>query len=98
MASQKNNFTISNSDVLGVTVEAFKKAFADHIHHTLARDEHTVTEHEKFVGLFAVAEVLYAALYEGKVDQSQNKVTRVHMTRRDWKRSVPAWLRGTIIG
>jgi putative tricarboxylic transport membrane protein len=50
------------------------------------------------VGLFAVAEVLYAALYEGKVDQSQNKVTRVHMTRRDWKRSVPAWLRGTIIG
>lgn len=50
------------------------------------------------VGLFAVAEVLYAALYEGKVDQSQNKMTRVHMTRRDWKRSVPAWLRGTIIG
>ena len=50
------------------------------------------------VGLFAVAEVLYAALYEGKVDQSQNQVTRVHMTRRDWKRSVPAWLRGTIIG
>lgn len=50
------------------------------------------------VGLFAVAEVLYAALYEGKIDQSQNKVTRVHMTRRDWKRSVPAWLRGTIIG
>ena len=26
MASQKNKFTISNSDVLGVTVEAFKKA------------------------------------------------------------------------
>ncbi len=45
-----------------------------------------------------MAEVLYAALYEGKVDQSQNQVTRVHMTRRDWKRSVPAWLRGTVIG
>lgn len=50
------------------------------------------------VGLFAVAEVLYAALYEGKVVPSQNKVTRVHMTARDWKRSIPAWLRGTAIG
>ncbi|MBP7647490.1 MAG: tripartite tricarboxylate transporter permease, partial [Comamonas sp.] len=50
------------------------------------------------VGLFAVAEVLYAALYEGKVVPSQNKVTRVHMSRRDWKRSVPAWIRGTVIG
>lgn len=50
------------------------------------------------VGLFAVAEVLYAALYEGKVVQTQNKVTQVHMTRRDWRRSVPAWLRGTVIG
>lgn len=50
------------------------------------------------VGLFAVAEVLYAALYEGKVVETQNQVSRVHMTRRDWKRSVPAWLRGTVIG
>ena len=50
------------------------------------------------VGLFAVAEVLYAALYEGKVIPSQNQVTKVHMTARDWKRSIPAWLRGTAIG
>ena len=50
------------------------------------------------VGLFAVAEVLYAALYEGKVVETQNKVARVHMTRLDWKRSWPAWLRGTVIG
>jgi putative tricarboxylic transport membrane protein len=50
------------------------------------------------VGLFAVAEVLYAALFEGKVEESQNKLTRVHMTARDWKRSWPAWIRGTIIG
>ncbi|CAN7188168.1 tripartite tricarboxylate transporter permease [Pseudorhodoferax sp. LjRoot39] len=50
------------------------------------------------VGLFAVAEVLYAVLYEGKVAESQNKLSRVHMTARDWKRSVPAWLRGTAIG
>lgn len=50
------------------------------------------------VGLFAVAEVLYAALYEGRVVESQNKLSRVHMTGRDWKRSIPAWLRGTAIG
>lgn len=50
------------------------------------------------VGLFAVAEVLYAVLYEGKVVEGQNKLSRVHMTSRDWKRSIPAWLRGTAIG
>ncbi len=50
------------------------------------------------VGLFAVAEVLYAALYEGRVQESRNAMGRVHMTQRDWKRSVPAWLRGTAIG
>jgi putative tricarboxylic transport membrane protein len=50
------------------------------------------------VGLFAVAEVLYAALYEGKVVESQNKMSKVYMTKRDWRRSIPAWLRGTAIG
>jgi putative tricarboxylic transport membrane protein len=50
------------------------------------------------VGLFAVAEVLYAALYEGKSVEEQNKLSRVHMSPRDWKRSIPAWLRGTAIG
>ncbi|MEG3063488.1 MAG: tripartite tricarboxylate transporter permease [Comamonas sp.] len=50
------------------------------------------------VGLFAVAEVLYAALYEGRTKDTQNHMGRVHMTRLDWKRSVPAWLRGTVIG
>ncbi|QRF55280.1 tripartite tricarboxylate transporter permease [Variovorax paradoxus] len=50
------------------------------------------------VGLFAVAEVLYAVLYEGRVVEGQNKLTRVHMTKRDWKRSIPAWLRGAAIG
>lgn len=50
------------------------------------------------VGLFAVAEVLYAALYEGRVQESQNKLSRVHMSKRDWRRSVPAWLRGTALG
>ncbi|MGE0497393.1 MAG: tripartite tricarboxylate transporter permease [Ramlibacter sp.] len=50
------------------------------------------------VGLFAVAEVLYAAIYEGRTSETQNAMSRVHMTARDWKRSVPAWLRGTAIG
>ncbi|MDB5966275.1 MAG: protein of unknown function transrane [Polaromonas sp.] len=50
------------------------------------------------VGLFAVAEVLYAVLYEGKTVEEQNKLSRVHMTGRDWRRSIPAWLRGTAIG
>ena len=50
------------------------------------------------VGLFAVAEVLYAVLYEGKVVEGQNNLSRVHMSKRDWKRSIPAWLRGTAIG
>ncbi len=50
------------------------------------------------VGLFAVAEAMYAVLYEGRVVESQNKLSRVHMTGRDWRRSWPAWLRGTAIG
>jgi putative tricarboxylic transport membrane protein len=50
------------------------------------------------VGLFAVAEALYAVLYEGRVADSQNKMSKVYMSGRDWRRSIPAWLRGTAIG
>jgi len=50
------------------------------------------------VGLFAVGECLYTALYEGKSNQHLNKMTSVHMTRAEWRRSWPAWLRGTAIG
>ena len=50
------------------------------------------------VGLFAVAEVLHAALFEGRRVETQNRLTRVHMSARDWRRSVPAWLRGAAIG
>ncbi|RZJ00807.1 MAG: tripartite tricarboxylate transporter permease [Rubrivivax sp.] len=50
------------------------------------------------VGLFAVSEVLYAALFEGRVSETRNTMSRVHMTRLDWKRSIPAWLRGAAIG
>ncbi len=50
------------------------------------------------VGLFAVAEVMYFALYEGKTHDTQNRMGRVHMTKLDWKRSIPAWLRGAAMG
>jgi putative tricarboxylic transport membrane protein len=50
------------------------------------------------VGLFAVAEALYAVLYEGRVVDTQNKMSKVHMTREEWRRSWPAWLRATFIG
>jgi putative tricarboxylic transport membrane protein len=50
------------------------------------------------VGLFAVSEALYNALYEGRSEASMNKLNRVHMTGAQWKRSLPAWLRGTALG
>jgi putative tricarboxylic transport membrane protein len=50
------------------------------------------------VGLFAVAEALYAVLYQGRQVETQNKMSRVHMTKAEWRRSWPAWLRATAIG
>ncbi|MBX3602238.1 MAG: tripartite tricarboxylate transporter permease [Rubrivivax sp.] len=50
------------------------------------------------VGLFAVGECLYNALYEGRSVSDINRMGKVHMTRREWRRSWPAWLRGTAIG
>jgi putative tricarboxylic transport membrane protein len=50
------------------------------------------------VGLFAVGECLYIALYEGRAESSLNRMNKVHMTRQEWRRSWPAWLRGTAIG
>ncbi len=50
------------------------------------------------VGLFAVGEALYAVLYEGKQKSVQHEMSRIHMTKEDWKRSWPAWMRGTFIG
>jgi len=41
---------------------------------------------------------LYAAMYEGREQETSNTMSRVHMTRRDWRRSLPAWIRGTAIG
>ncbi|MGA0569249.1 tripartite tricarboxylate transporter permease [Variovorax sp. VNK109] len=50
------------------------------------------------VGLFAVGEALYNVLYEGRTVETQNKMSKVHMTKLEWKRSWPAWLRATGIG
>ncbi|MEN7528148.1 MULTISPECIES: tripartite tricarboxylate transporter permease [unclassified Cupriavidus] len=49
------------------------------------------------VGLFAVGEALFNAFFP-QPDGSFNKLSSVHMNRSDWKRSVPAWIRGTLIG
>ncbi len=50
------------------------------------------------VGLFAVGEALFAVLYEGRQEQTQNAMSRVRMSASDFRRSLPAWLRGTAIG
>jgi putative tricarboxylic transport membrane protein len=50
------------------------------------------------VGLFAVGETLYNALYEGRSVATLNTMGKVHMTGTEWRRSWPAWLRGTAIG
>jgi putative tricarboxylic transport membrane protein len=50
------------------------------------------------VGLFAVAEALHHVLFEGRLVETQNVMSKVHMTAQDWKRSWPAWLRATAIG
>ena len=49
------------------------------------------------VGLFAVGEALFNAFFP-QPEGTFNKVGSVHMSKGDWKRSVPAWLRGTLIG
>jgi putative tricarboxylic transport membrane protein len=50
------------------------------------------------VGLFAIGEALYNVLYEGRVVETRNPMSKVHMTKEEWKRSWPAWLRATAIG
>ena len=50
------------------------------------------------VGLFAVGECMYTALYEGRSEPTLNRMGSPHMSRAEWRRSWPAWLRGTAIG
>ncbi len=49
------------------------------------------------VGLFAVGEALFNAFFP-QPEGTFNKLSSVHMNKSDWKRSVPAWIRGTVIG
>ncbi|MCW8166864.1 tripartite tricarboxylate transporter permease [Verminephrobacter aporrectodeae subsp. tuberculatae] len=50
------------------------------------------------VGLFAVGEALYNVMYEGRTQETRNRLSGTHMTRQEWRRSWPAWLRATAIG
>jgi len=51
------------------------------------------------VGLFAVGEALYVAAYQSrKVEQLESLSGSLWMSRDDWRRSWPAWLRATAIG
>jgi putative tricarboxylic transport membrane protein len=50
------------------------------------------------VGLFAVGEALHAAAFPGKQDALETISGSIWMSKEDWRRSVPAWLRGAAIG
>jgi putative tricarboxylic transport membrane protein len=53
------------------------------------------------VGLFAVGEVFWYAATRGTADAGEAPVPvrgRVRLTRDEWRRSFPAWIRGTLIG
>jgi putative tricarboxylic transport membrane protein len=51
------------------------------------------------VGLFAVGETLYVAAYSSRLPETLEKLKgSIWMSRDDWRRSAPAWLRATFIG
>jgi putative tricarboxylic transport membrane protein len=51
------------------------------------------------VGLFAVGEALYVAAYQSRLPETIEKMSgSLMMSREDWQRSWPAWLRATAIG
>jgi putative tricarboxylic transport membrane protein len=51
------------------------------------------------VGLFAVGEALYVAAHVSRLEETIEKLAgSIWMSREDWKRSWPAWLRATAIG
>ena len=51
------------------------------------------------VGLFAVGEALYVAAYHSKLPETIEKIRgSLLMSKEDWRRSWPAWLRATAIG
>ena len=51
------------------------------------------------VGLFAVGEALYVAAYSSRIEEKLEALRgSLWMSKEDWKRSLPAWLRATVIG
>ncbi len=51
------------------------------------------------VGLFAVGEALYVAAYQSRQEERMESMAgSLWMSRDDWRRSWPAWLRATAIG
>jgi putative tricarboxylic transport membrane protein len=51
------------------------------------------------VGLFAVGETLYVAAYTSRLPETIEKLRgSLWMSADDWRRSAPAWLRGTLFG
>ncbi|MGQ0512328.1 MAG: tripartite tricarboxylate transporter permease [Betaproteobacteria bacterium] len=51
------------------------------------------------VGLFAVGEALYVAAYQSRLTEKLEQLKgSIWMSKADWKRSWPAWLRATAIG
>jgi putative tricarboxylic transport membrane protein len=51
------------------------------------------------VGLFAVGEALYVAAYQSRQTEALEQMSgSLWMSRQDWKRSWPAWLRATAVG
>jgi len=51
------------------------------------------------VGVFAVGEALYVAAYQSRLTATLERVSgSLMMSKDDWKRSWPAWLRGTAFG
>ena len=73
--------TIKTVDVpmLENSVEAFKKAFTDHVHHSLARNSVTVTEHEKFLAVaYAVRDRLIDRWIKTQETYYEKDVKRVY--------------------
>ena len=65
--------------VLGNDAESFRKAFTDHIHHTLARNSATVTDHEKFLAVaYAVRDRLVDRWIKTQETYYQKDVKRVY--------------------
>ena len=51
------------------------------------------------VGLFAVGEALYVGAYASRLEEKMEQIKgSLWMSKEDWKRSWPAWLRATAIG